>query len=94
MDKKELDEILIILAEECAELQQAATKIIRFGSQDISNINQLQDEMGDVLALLSILDFKGVVNSDKIMKRVPVKLKKLKKYSDITELDDIISGTK
>jgi len=93
MIKNELNEILIILAEECAELQQAATRIIRFGEEE-GNVSRLQDEMGDILAMLSILDYKGVLDSDKIMERVPVKLKKLKQYSDITELDEILSVTK
>jgi NTP pyrophosphatase (non-canonical NTP hydrolase) len=87
-----MQESLIILSEECAEVQVAISKLLRFGVDDPKNKKQLEKEIGDVLAMLSILDFNDYIDSDKIMKRVPVKLRKLKKWSGINHLDDIIEN--
>ena len=87
-----MQESLIVLAEECAEVQQAVSKLLRFGMEDSKNIKQLENEIGDVLAMLSILDYHGYIDSDKVMKRVPIKLRKLKKWSNIKHLDDIIEN--
>ena len=86
-----MDETLVILAEECAEVQQAVAKILRFGD-DPKSVKQLQDEIGDVLAMITILGHQEVIDGDKILKRVPVKLRKLKKWSNINDLDDILEN--
>ena len=49
-------ESLIILAEECAEVIQAVSKLQRFGINDAKNIKALENEIGDVFAMLTILD--------------------------------------
>jgi NTP pyrophosphatase (non-canonical NTP hydrolase) len=85
-------EPLIILAEECAEVVQAVSKLQRFGIDDAKNIKALENEIGDVLAMLAILDHYDYLDSDKIMERVPIKLRKLKKYSNIKGLDSIIEN--
>lgn len=84
-------EALIILAEECAEVQQAISKIQRFGADD-KNVRQLENEIGDVLAMIAILGHENAVNDDVILRRVPAKLRKLKKYSDIKDLDSILKN--
>ena len=86
-----MNETLIILAEECAEVQQQISKILRFGPDD-DNIKNLEKEIGDVIAMLAILGHQGVINEDKVMRRVPSKLRKLKKYSQINDLDAIIEN--
>ncbi len=85
------DETLIILAEECAEVQQVISKILRFGPEE-DNIKKLEKEIGDVVALLAVLGYQGVLNEDRIMRRVAAKLRKLKKFSSIENLDDIIEN--
>jgi NTP pyrophosphatase (non-canonical NTP hydrolase) len=87
-----MQEALVILAEECAETIQAISKLQRFGLDNDKNVKALEKEIGDILAMLSVLDYCGYIDSDNIMKRVPVKLKKLKKYSNIGELDSIIEN--
>jgi len=87
-----MQESLIILSEECAEVQVAISKILRFGLDDPKNKKQLEDEIGDILAMLAILDFNDYIDSDRVMKRVPIKLRKLKKWSKINHLDDIIEN--
>lgn len=85
-------ESLIILAEECAEVIQAVSKLQRFGINDAKNIKALENEIGDVFAMLTILDHYDYLNSDKIIERVPIKLRKLKEYSNIKGLDSIIES--
>jgi len=86
-----MNETLLILAEECAEVQQEITKILRFGAED-ENIKNLEKEIGDVIAMMAILGYEGIIDEDKVMRRVPTKLRKLKKWSNIKHLDDIIKS--
>lgn len=85
-------EALVILSEECAEVTQSVSKLLRFGLDSHKNRKDLNDEVGDVLAMIAILHYHDILDEDAIMKRVPVKLKKLKKYSDIEGLDDILEN--
>lgn len=86
-----MDESLIILAEECAEVQQVISKILRFGPEE-ANIKNLEEEIGDIIAMMTIISHHGIIDSDMVMNRVPIKLKKLKKYSNIKDLDSIIEN--
>jgi NTP pyrophosphatase (non-canonical NTP hydrolase) len=86
-----MNEALIILAEECAEVQVEVSKILRFGAEE-GNLKNLEKEIGDVIAMMAILAHQGIINEDVIMRRVPSKLRKLKKYSDIKDLDIIIKS--
>ena len=51
-------ELLEILIEECAEVQQRATKALRFGlkevqpGQNLNNIERMSEELGDVFCVL------------------------------------------
>jgi NTP pyrophosphatase (non-canonical NTP hydrolase) len=87
-----VNESLIILAEECAEVSQAVAKLQRFGMYDPGNIRRLEEELGDVIALMLILSHHNYINDDQVMKRIPIKLEKLKQYSDIKDLDSIIEN--
>jgi NTP pyrophosphatase (non-canonical NTP hydrolase) len=50
------EENLILLMEECAEVQQACAKILRFGWEE--NAESLLAEIGDVLAILERFEFR------------------------------------
>jgi len=77
-------EALIITMEECGELIQECAKEIRFGD----NKGRLSREAGDLMAMLLILHDQGHLEFDEA--HVKAKLKKLKKWSSIKNLDDII----
>jgi len=85
-------ETLTILSEECAEVIQANSKLIRFGPYDDENIKELEKELGDVMAMVLVLDYYGYVKLDNIQKNIEPKLKKLKKYSKIKNLNKIIKN--
>ena len=85
-------EVLTILSEECAEVIQVASKLQRFGVDDVKNKKRLQDEVGDLIGVIVILHTLGMVNEKDIQKQVKRKLRKLKRWSSIDCLDDIIKN--
>jgi|TARA_R110001606_G_scaffold363333_3_gene517382 NTP pyrophosphatase (non-canonical NTP hydrolase) len=79
MNKRE--ELLVITMEECAEVSQACSKMLRFNEQvDYSN---LQDEIGDLMCMIELLKAQGLVTDQQITKRIEVKKEKLKKWSSL-----------
>lgn len=64
MDRQ--DHLLIILAEECAEVQQAATKALRFGLDDFykilpTNRQKISQELGDLFGVYEMLISEGIL---------------------------------
>lgn len=83
-------EILNILLEECAEVIQAISKILRFGFESThpndptyTNRTHLQEELGDLYCMMDILSQKSIVDHDLVISYATKKLSKLKRYSDI-----------
>ena len=80
MNKRQ--EMLVITMEECAELSQACSKLIRFHDDLCDNdIKNLQDEIGDVMCMIDIMKHSGLVSEDQIEERKKVKKEKLMKWS-------------
>ena len=82
MTKRE--EALVILMEECGELIQACSKMIRSDGETKYERN-LQDEVGDVLTLIEALKISGLVTDKQIEDRIKVKKEKLMKWSMLYE---------
>lgn len=83
MNKRE--ELLVITMEECAEVSQACSKMLRFNEQvDYKN---LQDEIGDLMCMVELLKEQGIVTNTQIAKRMEVKREKLKKWSSLINED-------
>jgi NTP pyrophosphatase (non-canonical NTP hydrolase) len=80
---RDTKDVMAILQEECAEVVQAVSKINRFGLesewQGITNKQSLITEIGDVLAIISILvDETDInINSDDLQKAIDAKYTKL-----------------
>ena len=74
------EEAFVILMEECGELIQACSKMIRSGG-DTKYVRELQDEIGDVLTLIEVLKSNGLVTDRQIEDRMKVKRDKLLKWS-------------
>ena len=49
------EKILIIMMEECGELVQACSKVLRHGSTDPKYTQNLHEELGDVVAMARLL---------------------------------------
>ena len=77
---------LVITMEECGELTQACSKMLRH-RQDPEKFHKWQklltEEAGDVLAMIDILVDKGFLNNKDLRDRVIVKKNKLRTFSDI-----------
>lgn len=89
------NEVMDIAQEECAEVIQAISKIRRFGmnnakpGHDQTNREHLEEELGDVLAMIDILMINEVVSWGNLHKAKRAKIEKLKKWSNIPNLDKI-----
>ena len=83
---KKKDELLVITMEECGELTQACSKVLRHGNnKDKSDkwLQSLEEEAGDVLCMLKLLEEKKIISWQNIEDRVQYKREKLKKWSNI-----------
>ena len=90
MDTK-TKEVMDILQEECAEVIQAVSKVSRFGIDNYkpgkpkTNREHLEEELGDMLAMIDILREMGVVSWGNMEVAKQAKKEKLKKWSNIYE---------
>lgn len=83
-----LEELLIILSEECAEVSQAAIKCVRFGMNSVStldptgpnNTQRLESELGDLLAMYKLVFQESNLSEENIMKAAEAKLVKVEKF--------------
>jgi NTP pyrophosphatase (non-canonical NTP hydrolase) len=85
----DIKEALRILQEENAEVIQAVSKIFRFGedtrwpSDNITNLEQLELEIGDIFCVIDILMEKGYIRKEKVLEYAKLKREKLKTWSKI-----------
>jgi NTP pyrophosphatase (non-canonical NTP hydrolase) len=88
-------EVMDILQEECAEVIQAVSKISRFGLDNYkpgkpkTNREHLEEELGDMLAMIDILHSMDIVSYANIERAQSAKIEKLKKWSNIQNLENI-----
>jgi NTP pyrophosphatase (non-canonical NTP hydrolase) len=90
IDSTSVSEALDILQEEAAEVIQAVSKIRRFGwdschpdTPDQCNLEHLEEELGDMQAMIEILMELGVVSWGNVTVAKRAKIEKLKKWSNI-----------
>ena len=91
MDK--LSELLIITMEECGELTQACSKVLR--KRDFENRNlkgkktlgeskkDLVKEVADVLCMIELMKDQGLIEHKDIIEGIEKKREKLKKWSNL-----------
>ena len=88
-------EVMNILSEECAEVIQAISKCHRFGLDNLkpgkpkTNCEHLEEELGDLLAMLDILLDMQVVSKTALESAKLAKIEKLKKWSNIFKTENI-----
>ena len=91
----DVKEVMDILQEECAEVIQAVSKINRFGIDNFkpgkakTNREHLEEELGDMIAMICILEKMGVIDQNALEIATRAKIQKLKKWSTIKNLEDI-----
>ena len=85
-----INEILLIMQEECAEVTQAISKCFRFGldnhkpGKPKTNKEHLEEELGDLVAMITLLEMNGVISQHNIEKAKLAKFEKLRTWSNIT----------
>ena len=93
--QEKINEVMNILSEECAEVIQAVSKINRFGMDNYkpgkpkTNREHLEEELGDMLAMIDILQSMDIVSYTNIERAQSAKIEKLKKWSNIQNLENI-----
>lgn len=75
-------ELLTILMEECAEVIQAASKIIRFGETE-SNLKELEKELGDLQCMVDLVHEYDLISYTKLDEYAMNKREKLRTYSNL-----------
>jgi NTP pyrophosphatase (non-canonical NTP hydrolase) len=89
--ENKIEEIMLILQEECAEVSQAISKCFRFGRNNHkpgkckTNLQHLEEELGDLLAMIALLEAAGVVTESGLHSAFNNKIQKLKQWSQIYE---------
>jgi NTP pyrophosphatase (non-canonical NTP hydrolase) len=82
-------ETLLITQEECAEVTQAISKVFRFGMDSQypagapTNKQKLEEELGDLIALITLLTQKDIIDAKSVDIAANAKLEKLKMWSNI-----------
>jgi NTP pyrophosphatase (non-canonical NTP hydrolase) len=88
-------EVMDILQEECAEVIQAVSKISRFGLDNLkpgkpkTNREHLEEELGDLYAMIEILQEMDVVSWTNIELAAEAKREKLKIWSNIFNKENV-----
>ena len=93
--KSKIEETLVILQEECAEVIQSASKILRFGFQSryptedsASTKECLEMEAGQLLCMIGLLVDQGAIDEDAMIAAMEHKKIKLKEWSSIFDADN------
>ena len=85
MNKRE--ELLVITMEECGELTQRCSKMMRkyktLDQASDEQIKKLTEEVGDVLCMIGLMVDNDVVKWEDLQERVEYKKEKLKKWSTL-----------
>ena len=81
-DIPEQQELLTITMEECAEVIQQCSKMIRFGGN--TNRFLLEAEIGDLLALFDLMHEYNIIDLNSMARRKEQKRSKLRIYSRLT----------
>ena len=80
------EELMVITMEECGELIQACSKILRH-AQNPDKLckwqESLVEEVGDVLCMIDLLSEAGFLDNKSTELRKKIKRKKLHKYSGL-----------
>ena len=86
----DIQQLMVITAEECGELTQCCMKIMRKydsleGIEGCKYRDLLIEELGDVQCMIELMIRNKVVTWDEIQNRVKAKKEKLEKWSTLIE---------
>ena len=79
----QMDECLVILAEECSEVIQAVSKTMRFPEDDIKNRARLEKELGDLQCMIDLTCKHLDIDQESVVLWSNIKAEKLKQWSNL-----------
>jgi len=89
MSEDKMNEVMAITQEECAEVIQAISKIMRFGLetsyQGVTNQSHLEEEIGDLVCMFQLMEQQGMIDWSIVSLHAANKKQKLMKWSKIYE---------
>jgi len=79
------EELMVITMEECGELTQACSKVIRRGEMYKNSDSEItfKEEVGDVFCMIELLVENDMITWKEIKERALVKREKLNKWSNL-----------
>ena len=77
-----IEELMVIMAEECSEVAVECAKVIRFANQD-GRQPQLEREMGDLMCMYELAIEAGLIDPAMVAMAANDKREKLKKWSNL-----------
>tara|TARA_B100000508_G_scaffold28567_1_gene21500 strand:+ start:107 stop:355 length:249 start_codon:yes stop_codon:yes gene_type:complete len=80
---EKLTELMIITMEECGELTQACSKVLRTDFKDHA-LQDLKQEVADVVCMIELMKKNGLVDDSDIVQGIQNKMEKLEIYSNLT----------
>ena len=80
---EKLTELMIITMEECGDLTQACSKVLRTDFKDYA-LQDLKQEVADVVCMIELMKKNGLVNDSDIDQGIQNKMEKLEIYSNLT----------
>lgn len=88
---KTVELLLVQLMEECGEVTQAASKILRFGIDDfhprdpeLTNKRRISQECGDILGMIDMLIADGIIDPDEMFLTKTHRPGKVHKYMEVS----------
>tara|TARA_Y100000296_G_C5049730_1_gene194176 strand:+ start:408 stop:701 length:294 start_codon:yes stop_codon:yes gene_type:complete len=86
-DMDELTQLMVITMEECGELIQECSKLLRIksrtGTVSKESLISLTKEAADVRAMISLMEDHGLVMNKEVKKGMNNKIEKLKTWSSL-----------
>jgi len=95
MDKQNY--LLVCLLEECAEVQKAITKTLRFGLEDTkpntntTNKELIEDELSDIQGIIELLKEECGVEIKTSINTILEKKKRVRRYMDYSRKSGFLS---
>ena len=77
-----IEELMVIMAEECSEVAVECTKVIRFANQE-GRQPPLEREVGDLMCMYELAVEAGLIDPAMVAVAAEAKREKLKKWSNL-----------
>ena len=85
--KNKFNELMIITMEECGELVQACSKVLRTMTKEgdirADALENLIQEVGDVMCMIELMEDHGLMKRSEVLVATDAKREKLRRWSEL-----------